>query len=58
MKAAKIPYEVIQEKAVYSKHANAWIFHLRDEVWSHKAVVDITNEIKKAEAKNSVIALS
>lgn len=45
-KACVIPHHVIVEKAKYTKHANACIFHLDDSIWQITGVKDITAEIQ------------
>lgn len=52
-RAAKIPHDIVLKHSVYTKHTNSWIFQIRDEVWRLRGVVDITAEIKYAEAKHS-----
>ena len=47
-KAALVPHAVIQLRARYSKHANAWLFDLKDEVWKETGVVDVTDELVRA----------
>jgi hypothetical protein len=44
-RAALIPHEVVEERARYSKHANAWLFDLKDEVWGAPGVVDVTESL-------------
>src|SRR5208283_2306292 len=39
-RAALIPHAVVEERARYSKHANAWLFDLKDEVWDAPGVND------------------
>jgi hypothetical protein len=55
-RAAKIPLEVVLKKSTYTKHTNSWIFQIRDEIWDLPGVSDISEEIKRAEAKHSGIA--
>jgi hypothetical protein len=46
LKGCVIPYEVVLKRAKYSKHPNAWIFHLKDDVWNISGVRDITKDLK------------
>jgi hypothetical protein len=41
-RACLVPYEVVKGIAVYRSHTNAWIVQLRDEVWDHPEVRDVT----------------
>lgn len=45
-KGCVIPHHVVLEKSRYTKHANAWIFILNDDVWQIAGVRDITKELK------------
>jgi len=46
MKATVVPHAVVLDRSSFSKHANAHIFHLKDEVWQIAGVRDITKELK------------
>lgn len=48
-RACLIPYETVVQLAVYRKHVNAWVLHLRDSVWSADGVQDITLSVSKAQ---------
>lgn len=48
-RAALIPVAVIQEKATYVKHVNAWCMILRDAVWDIPGVQDVTHELRVME---------
>jgi hypothetical protein len=48
-KACVIPHEVVLQRAKYSQHPNAWIFHLKDEIWQIAGVRDVTQELKTAQ---------
>jgi hypothetical protein len=41
LKAAIAPWEVVKEHATYRPHVNAWVFLLRDSVWSLPGVRDL-----------------
>lgn len=45
LRAATIPVAVIQEKAAYVEHVNAWRMILRDSVWDIPGVQDVTGEL-------------
>lgn len=40
-RAAIIPWEIVRDNAVFRPHTNAWVFHLRDSVWSLPGVKDL-----------------
>lgn len=44
-RAALVPHSVVEERARYSKHANAWLFDLKDEVWHEPGVDDVTDNL-------------
>ena len=46
-KACVIPHEVVLQRAKYSKHPNAWLFHLN--IWQIAGVRDVTQELKTAQ---------
>ena len=46
LRAALIPWAIVQEQATYRAHVNGHIFHLRDEVWLLGGVRDATNMLK------------
>lgn len=56
-KACVVPHEIVLSKASYTKHGNAWIFHLRDEVWGISGVLDITDPLKAVENESVVSGL-
>lgn len=49
MRAAIIPYEVVEPRAVYVESVSGWKFILRDSVWDLPGVIDVTAELKAAE---------
>ncbi|MBN9020976.1 MAG: hypothetical protein J0H08_02540, partial [Rhizobiales bacterium] len=49
LRAAIIPYEVVEPRAVYVTSTNGWKFILRDSVWELPGVIDATAELKAAE---------
>jgi hypothetical protein len=49
LRAALIPYRVVQAEATFVVRTNSWRFLLRDGVWKLAGVVDITDELKKAQ---------
>jgi hypothetical protein len=46
-RACVIPHGTVLECASFQKHTNAWILHLRDEVWSLPGVVDATEQVAR-----------
>jgi hypothetical protein len=46
--AAKLPYDVVLEKATYRAHTNAWILQLKKDLLSDSRVEDITAKIVMA----------
>ena len=48
LRAALIPWAVVDENATYQAHTNSYIFQLRDEVWLLDGVQDVTDKIKDA----------
>ena len=44
-RACLIPYEIVEQIAVYRSHVNAWILHLREDVWEIDGVENITQPI-------------
>lgn len=49
VRAAIIPYEIVQPRASYVDSVRAWKFMLRDSVWELSGVVDVTAELQLAE---------
>jgi hypothetical protein len=49
LRAALIPISVVIEKSTFTKHVNAHRFILRDSVWSLPGVIDVTDELKRAQ---------
>jgi hypothetical protein len=49
LRAAIIPYEVVEPRATYVDSVKAWRFMLRDSVWDIDGVVDVTDKLKAAE---------
>lgn len=50
IRAAIVPYEVVQSRAAYVDSLKAWRFILRDSVWQVPGVVDATQELRATEA--------
>jgi len=48
-KAALIPVSVVQERAAYVAHVNAWRLLLRDLIWNVPDVQDVTETLKAVE---------
>lgn len=49
LRAALVPVAVVQEKATYVKHVNAWRMILRDSVWDTPSVRDVTADLRNIE---------
>ena len=49
LRAAIIPYNVVQPRAAYVDSVKAWKFMLRDSVWELPNVADVTAELQAAE---------
>lgn len=49
LRAALVPVAVVQEKATYVKHVNAWRMILRDSVWDTPDVRDVTDDLRSIE---------
>lgn len=47
-RAALVAHANVEARARFSKHANGWLFELKDEVWSESGVVDVTRELSFA----------
>ncbi len=47
-RACLIPAAVVEREAIYIAHTNSWMLHLRDSLWRHKAVLDITPAVRAA----------
>lgn len=50
LRAAIVPYEVVQARATYVDSVKAWRLMLRDSVWEIHGVRDVTAELKSAQA--------
>ncbi len=48
LRAALIPWAVVNHHSTYQDHTNSYIFQLRDEVWQLDGVRDMTDRIKDA----------
>jgi len=46
-KACLVPHAIVLARSKYSAHGNAWLFHLRDDVWNLPGVRDVTEELKR-----------
>jgi hypothetical protein len=51
-RAALVPHTIVESKSRFSKHANAWLFQLKDEIWSAPGVVDVTEHLIQAAFKS------
>jgi hypothetical protein len=49
VRAALVPVGVVQERAAYVAHVNAWRLLLRDSIWSIPGVRDVTAQLAVAE---------
>lgn len=50
LRAAIVPFEVVQAKATFVHHTNAHRFLLRDEIWAAPGVRDVTEDLRGAAA--------
>ncbi len=50
-RACVVPYEVVVNRSTYRKHPNAWVLHLRDEIWNAVGVTDITEDVSRVQAR-------
>jgi hypothetical protein len=50
-RGALVPHAIVESRARFSKHANGWLFELKDDVWSDPGVIDVTNELALAAKK-------
>jgi len=48
MKAALIPFDIIERHANYVKHTNSSRFMLRDDIWNEPGVEDVTEKIQNS----------
>jgi hypothetical protein len=44
-RGALVPHVNVEARARFSKHANGWLFELKDDVWEESGVVDVTKEL-------------
>lgn len=49
IRAAIIPYEIVEPRASYIDSVKGWKFMLRDSVWEIPGVTDVTAELRTAE---------
>lgn len=49
IRAVLAPVELVQERATYVAHVNAWRLLLRDAIWDSPGVRDVTDALKAAE---------
>lgn len=49
-RACLIPHEVVKTTATYRKHVNGWILYLRPAIWEEVGVVEISDQLKAAQA--------
>jgi len=47
-RGALIPHAIVEARARFSEHAKAWLFELKDEVWTEPGVVDVTADLRSA----------
>ncbi len=50
-RACVVPYEVVANRSTYRKHTNAWVLHLRDEIWNVGGVTDITEDLVQVQLR-------
>lgn len=50
-RAALVPHSSVEAHARYSKHASAWLFELKDEIWNEPQVIDVTEQLALAAAQ-------
>ena len=55
-RACVIPHAIVLQRSKYNKHANGWVFHLRDDIWNMPGVRDITGELKTIEGGQQAVA--
>jgi hypothetical protein len=48
-RAALIPIDVVRARVRRSAHTNSDVLHLRDEVWTARGVIDLTDRLRAAE---------
>jgi len=48
MRAALVPFEIVERRATYVAHTNSSKLMLRDEVWGEDGVDDVTNQLVQA----------
>lgn len=48
-RACLVPHDVVMRLAVYRKHVNGWVLHLRPNVWNEPEVLDITERVRAAQ---------
>jgi len=48
-RAALMPCSVVKEKAFFQNHVNGWILPLRDSLWEHESVQDVTSRLRKVQ---------
>jgi hypothetical protein len=48
-RAALIPVDVVRARVRRSAHTNSDVLHLRDEVWTARGVVDVTDRMRAVE---------
>jgi hypothetical protein len=56
-RALLIPYQVVAERAQYSRHSNAWRFYIREDLLTLPGVRDITKELNALEAEGACDAM-
>ncbi|MDX3809343.1 hypothetical protein ACXIUS_19505 [Bosea thiooxidans] len=49
IRAAIVPFEVVEPRAAYVDSVKAWRFILRDSIWDLPGVLDVTGELRAAE---------
>jgi hypothetical protein len=49
LRAAPVPYDIVNAKAAYTPHVNAWRLVLRESIWEIPGVRDVTDCLKAIE---------
>jgi hypothetical protein len=51
-KACLVPHDQVSILSAYREHTNSWILHLRDSVWTKPGVIDVTQDLVKAQVEH------
>jgi len=46
LRAALIPYAIVEQRATFVEHTNSHKFMLRDDVWNAAGVKDVTDRLR------------